>query len=102
MLPTTAEPDSGNHLPAGGLTPPRRYGIRFDPAAAAMTVLAVDPGSPAERGGVKAGDVVTAIDGEPTAGMDLGRRMAAVRRPELTLIVERDGRSLTIHLRLAP
>jgi S1-C subfamily serine protease len=35
-----------------------------------VRVLAVDPGSPAERGGLREGDVVLGLDGVPLASVD--------------------------------
>jgi len=43
-------------------------------------VAGVTPGSPAQRGGLQAGDIVLSIDGEPVAGStELTRRVGAAR-----------------------
>jgi putative serine protease PepD len=60
---------------------------------------AVRPHGPADRAGIRAGDVITAIDGEPVA--DAGDLLVFVRarRPgeEVPLTVRRDGRSFDLH-----
>ncbi|MDQ7793787.1 MAG: RIP metalloprotease RseP [bacterium] len=66
---------------------------RLEPA----TIGEVLPGHPAREAGMKAGDQVVAVDGEPVADWD--ELVALVqRRPgrEVTFEVERDGRRLLI------
>jgi carboxyl-terminal processing protease len=58
-------------------------------------IVAPFDGSPADKAGVKAGDIITAVDGEDTAGRDLGEIVDTIRGPagsEVTLSVLRlDG-----------
>jgi len=59
-----------------------------------LTVVSPIKGSPAERAGVKAGDVITAIDGESTAGISLDRAVKKMRGEKGTRVVleiEREG-----------
>jgi regulator of sigma E protease len=59
----------------------------------------VAPESPAARAGVGTGDRVTAFGGRPVANWeDLGRAINAADGREIQVVVERDGRSLTLSL----
>ena len=44
-----------------------------------LTVIAPLKGSPAERAGVKAGDIVAEIDGEPAADLDVSEAVSRIR-----------------------
>lgn len=67
-----------------------------------MLVDHVRPGSPAERAGVRVGDVVTEVDGERTASApDMLRAMADRRRGErIEVSVVRRGQELTLRATL--
>ncbi len=59
-----------------------------------LTVVSPIEGSPADRAGVKAGDIILAIDGESTQGMSLDeavRRMRGEQGTRVTLILRREG-----------
>ncbi|MCX7667738.1 MAG: S41 family peptidase [Atribacterota bacterium] len=59
-----------------------------------LTVVSPIKGSPAERAGIKAGDVITAIDGESTAGISLDRavkKMRGEKGTKVVLEIEREG-----------
>lgn len=59
-----------------------------------LTVISPIEGSPADRAGVKAGDVILAIDGESTQGMSLDeavRRMRGAQGTKVTLTLKREG-----------
>lgn len=60
-------------------------------------VGAVLPGGAAERAGIRAGDIVVEIDGTPVSRFEEIRQIVALN-PERTLavVVERDGRLLTL------
>jgi serine protease Do len=62
-----------------------------------VLVTSVDSGSPAEKAGLKAGDVITSIDGKniQSAG-DFGRELRAVSKPTLKII--RDKKELEIKI----
>ncbi len=63
-----------------------------------VSLAFVAPGSPAERAGLRAGDRIAAIEGEPVDGGGPGlgafyaRLQAALRRGGAEMTVERDGR----------
>ncbi|WP_309237237.1 S41 family peptidase [Actinomadura sp. BRA 177] len=66
-----------------------------------VLVASVQPGTPAARAGVRAGDVVTAVGNRPVAGWDISRVAEALRgRPDeaVELTVERDRRTRRFHL----
>ncbi len=60
-------------------------------------IAAVTQGSPAEAAGLKPGDVVISVDGDPAFAVEDVQR-AIEKRPGRTfdLVVERDGRALTL------
>ncbi len=66
-----------------------------------VLVASVQPGTPAARAGVRAGDVVTAVGNRPVVGWDISRVAEALRgRPDeaVELTVERDRRTRRFHL----
>ena len=77
-----------------------RLGVVMEPAPSGrgLSVMVVVPGSNAERAGLKAGDLLLAIDGTPLAeGLDL---IYAVKQKQPgdhgILQIERDGQSLKV------
>jgi hypothetical protein len=82
-----------------------RTGIISMRAGEAMRLVAVTPGSPAERAGLRAGDRIVAIDGAPVAS----RRLAEWRRSfrvgevgtQMRFTVERDGQRQDLSVKLA-
>lgn len=61
---------------------------------AALTIVRIEPGSPAEREGLAPGDLITAIDGKPTSGMDASAAASLIRGPagtRVTISVSRQG-----------
>jgi S1-C subfamily serine protease len=63
-----------------------------------LVVLYVNPGSPAERGGLRAGDVIESIDGRPPHALDLSGKPPAELGGEPALAVRRGGQRLNIKL----
>ncbi|HWQ22822.1 MAG TPA: M50 family metallopeptidase [Gaiellaceae bacterium] len=61
-----------------------------------QTIASVTAGSPAERAGLRAGDRVVAVDGQPVSGRELGERILASGGRPLQLTVLREGRELTV------
>ncbi|HWS56507.1 MAG TPA: PDZ domain-containing protein, partial [Pyrinomonadaceae bacterium] len=73
------------------------------PAARGALVSEVQPDSPAERAGVRRGDVITAVNGTPVADYNAFRNVIARTQPgtEVTLTVSRDGREQQLRATLA-
>ncbi|MEA3535528.1 Do family serine endopeptidase [Rhizobium sp. CC-YZS058] len=72
--------------------------------AEASGALVVEPqaGSPGEKAGIKKGDVVTAVDGDPIKGpRELARKIGAMK-PGSTVDVSlwRDGKSISVDLKI--
>ena len=69
-------------------------GIEVDARGDVLTVLAPIEGSPAERGGVRSGDKLIAVDGETAQGIGLDkmvRKMRGAPGSHVKLTVRRDG-----------
>lgn len=70
----------------------------IDPACP-LRVLEVLVGAPAEEAGLRAGDVVTSVDGEPLGGSTIDDAVRLIRGPrgsEVTLTLEREGEELEL------
>jgi S1-C subfamily serine protease len=75
------------------------YGLDVDEGAVVAEVV---PGGPADRAGLRRGDIVTALDDQPVTSMpELVGRLQQ-RRPgdEVTLRVHRDGQDTSVQVRL--
>jgi serine protease Do len=93
---------------------PRRLGIEFQEVSGqlaryfkaegdhAVLVTSVEENGPAGRAGVKAGDLILKIDGQPVhEASDLRRAvMRADTGQELTLTVQREGRPMDVKVKL--
>jgi S1-C subfamily serine protease len=82
---------------------PRRAGRALGGADQAVRIGAVVPGGPAAAAGLREGDVLVALDGEPLAGSDALVRCLGRERigRDCALTVLRGGRALTVSLRPA-
>jgi S1-C subfamily serine protease len=84
---------------AGGPRPlPPRARARRTGMTSAVEVVEVVSDSPAARGGLRAEDLIVAIDGEPTPSVDVVQRLMVADRIGETLDVDvvRDGRDVTL------
>jgi len=68
-----------------------------------VLVNSVDPGGPAERAGIRAGDIITAVNGVRVDDANALRNHIASTAPgtEVTVSILRDGREEQMHARLA-
>ncbi|KGI78583.1 PDZ domain-containing protein [Oleiagrimonas soli] len=81
-------------------------GLVMMPTAKGLKIAAVTPGSSAEKAGVKAGDLIVAVDGKPTAtsnGAVVDASHTAMLQDlkigqKVTLKLDRDGRTRTVHV----
>ncbi|MDP2639062.1 MAG: DegQ family serine endoprotease [Betaproteobacteria bacterium] len=72
-------------------------------SADGAVVVKVEPGSPADKAGLKPRDIVTGVSGKPVRGAaDLRNRMGLIPvGEEVELQVQRGGRPLSLRLRIA-
>lgn len=78
-------------------------GLRVDARNGWITVVSPMPESPAERAGVRTGDVLIAIDGRPAEGWTLEQAVRAMRGALGTgveLAIRREGAVTPMHFRL--
>lgn len=79
---------------------PRRLQLAANTGASGAMITVVEPGSPADRAGLLPRDILVALDGQPTEGVDdLLRRLNAqsIGRP-LTASVLRGGQRIDVKL----
>jgi hypothetical protein len=81
-----------------------KLGVRMEEQDGRVVVLAVVPGSTAEHGGVQAGDIILALDGEPIAeNFDLVYAIGQRQTGDKALLeVERDGEVLRLEVEFQP
>jgi putative serine protease PepD len=78
-------------------------GVSIESASGGARVRSVRAGTPAEAGGLRAGDVVTAVDGKRVASADALRSALAAKAPgdSVSIAYTRAGTSHTVRLKLA-
>jgi serine protease Do len=85
--------------------PKAYFGVEFDDAPAAVKgarLKDVLDGSPAAKGGLKAGDLIVAMDGQVVESVDEARDVLKRRRPgdEIEVRVRRGGQTVTLTVAL--
>lgn len=85
----------------GELTPELSGSFGFE-GTEGILINDIDPEGPAGSAGVRPGDIIVAIDGQPVGAMGTLRNMISQRRPdsEVELTVWREGGEQTVGLRL--
>ncbi len=69
-------------------------GVQVDLTDQQLRVIAPIPGSPAEKAGIRAGDVITHVDGQSLQGSQLGDTIRLIRGPRgsyVNLTIRREG-----------
>ena len=92
-----------NTIIAGGTVQHAYLGIHVgDAPNGGAKIGSVQSGSPAAAAGLKAGDVITAVDGKPITGADDLTAAVAAHAPKdkVTVTVTRDGKSVTVDVTL--
>ncbi len=81
---------------------PAVIGVLIDPLAKKAQVLSVNHGMPAERGGMKAGDVIEKIDGKAVASHQEVNRLLGKYKPGDRVVVQvaRAGKPVALKLEL--
>jgi len=87
--------------------PTASWGITFDtanPTATPFRVSGVIRDSPADRDGVKQGDVIRSLDGSPIANALEAARIFLPKKPgdRITAVIERDGQNITVTSTMVP
>ena len=89
--------DPGDGLQITLVLPSERtggLGVQIQPHDQGMQVMMVVPGSPAERSGLQAGDIITEVDGTPASILSMQDFVQVMTGPEGTdvdFVVEYDG-----------
>lgn len=108
LMPHLGQPvELGLASATGERTTTVRYGgPRYAPSDISLgfpvRIRRTEPGSPAEAGGLKGGDLVLAIDGQPVAGADrfIALTRAAINADrEMSVLVRRGEQEVTLSLR---
>jgi S1-C subfamily serine protease len=78
------------------------FGARLKAATRPLTIQAVQPGSPAEKAGLKPGDVISAVQGDPPSGIiEFNRALVkAGDASDIPLTIRRAGTLKELRLRL--
>jgi serine protease Do len=77
---------------------------RYFKVEGGVLVSSVNPGSPAEKAGLRAGDIILKVDGEPVgSSRELIRQVGrADSAREVTLHIQREGRPMDVRVQLEP
>jgi serine protease Do len=113
-IPASVAKDVVQKLIKGGDIQRGWLGVKIEPVtqdvadslglaeAAGALVNAPQPGSPGEKAGIKVGDVITAVDGEPVKSpKELARKIGSMDPgKEVDVSIWRDGKSISVKLTL--
>lgn len=101
-VPVNSYRDTWDRLVTGEVWGGRGFGsylgFHFDPASPGCKIRRIDPGSPAEKAGLKPKDVVTGLDKEKVSDLAQLRRLLRRHKSgeKVTLEIKRGGKVLTL------
>jgi len=79
----------------------KRYGLKIHiDDSGAMAVDGTDPGSPAEKAGLKEGDRIVSVNGVAAEELEQARLAMFMRASPVKLVIERDGKKSEIEMKL--
>jgi len=98
VAPIVAEIEATGHAEHGWL------GITLDDGDTAIGIAGVDNGGPAQKGGLRRGDIVTQVDNVPVTSARMLLRSIAAARPGVVLSfrIRRGKQSLTLPIHIGP
>ncbi|MEJ5141777.1 S1C family serine protease [Gluconobacter albidus] len=98
VAPIVAEIEATGHAEHGWL------GITLDDGDTAIGIAGVDNGGPAQKGGLRRGDIVTQVDNVPVTSARMLLRSIAAARPGVVLSfrIQRGKQSLTLPIHIGP
>ena len=101
-IPSNTVKSVAAQLIASGKVEHAFLGVQPQTAANGVRVAKVEPASGAAKAGVRVGDVITAVDGTPTATAPALRAAIASHKPgeTVTLTIRRNGAKTTLHATL--
>jgi serine protease Do len=80
---------------------PRWFGAQVSGAGSRLVITDIDSGSPAEKAGLKRGDIILVLDGKkPQNFMEFTKWIRDSAKPEFTVAVDRGGQQITEKVRL--
>ncbi|MBI3450927.1 MAG: aspartyl protease family protein [Acidobacteria bacterium] len=96
-----AEPAASHRSLVAAAPPQRRYGVRLQPSESGeYEVVGTDPGSPAEKAGIRAGDRILKVNGTPVKDLDTTRLGEMLHASPVKLAIQRDGKESEISMAL--
>jgi putative serine protease PepD len=102
-IPSSTVRSVADQLISSGKAEHAYLGVSLSSTSSTALVAAVRDGTPAARAGLKAGDVVTALDGKSIASTGELESAIAAHKPgdSVSLTYTRNGKSHTVQLKLA-
>ena len=101
-IPSNLVSSVASQLVAGGKVQHALLGVTPEVASGGVGIASVESGSGADKAGLKVGDVITAVDGNPVTTPEKLRAIIAQHAPgdRLTLTIRRDGATKTVEVTL--
>lgn len=80
---------------------PRWFGAHISGGGSRLVVVSTDAGSPADKAGLKRGDIILTLDGKkPQNFMELSKWMRDTDRSDFTMSVDRGGEKQNVNVKL--